>query len=141
MHEDLNTVLETIQSRLIDIGSCLAVIDDEENQEKLQRVSFDCEYSGDLERIIDLLDSELPMLTQFILPSGGESSARAHLARSICRRAERSIIKLKSCHKVSQNVMTFMNRLSDLLFVMARTFARRDGVVEKTYKKAKLPSE
>ena len=97
---------------------------------------FAGEHTLRLEEHIDTLDSELPQLTQFILPSGGECSARIHMARAICRRAERSVVMLHRRDEVNADVLRFINRLSDLLFVMARTAAIRDGNTEITYKKA-----
>ena len=127
-----------MQSRLIDVGSSLASLTTSEDIDKLNHVKFDEMNVERLEEYIDRLDQELPVLTQFILPSGGESSSRFHMARSICRRAERSIVALNERQEVSSSVLKFMNRLSDLLFVLARTSASRDGHIEKTYKKERI---
>lgn len=129
---DLRSMLIFIQSRLIDLGSSLSVINTDENSEKVSQVSFQDSHVIQLEQWIDQLDSDLPQLTQFILPSGGESSSRAHMARSICRRAEREIVATELNNEAG---LRFINRLSDLLFVIARTCAKRSGEVEITYKK------
>jgi cob(I)alamin adenosyltransferase len=138
---DLIQILTFLQSRLIDVGSALAVVDSPENEEKIERVKFDPQHVLTVELWIDGLDAELPTLTQFILPSGGEASARMHMARAICRRAERSIVKVSKERIVSESVLQFVNRVSDLLFVVARTLAMRNGTQEITYKKAKQSSE
>ena len=91
-----------------------------------------------LENWIDVLDSRLPPLCNFILPSGGEAAARLHLARSVCRRAERSLVKLARDGDVDENTFKFMNRLSDFLFVAARTMTSAKGLEEKIWKKNNL---
>lgn len=125
-----------MQSRLIDVGSRIAVPANSGDDEKEMRVSFDPGYVNTIEEWIDTYDSSLPPLTQFILPSGGECSARFHMARSICRRAERCIVALTKTNAVCEHVLKFINRLSDLLFVFARTAASRDNIPEVKYKKS-----
>lgn len=137
MYDDLKAIIVYLQSRLIDIGSCLATPTASEDLEKLARVHFPNEHIEKIEEYIDLLDNELPQLTQFILPSGGECSARLHMTRSICRRAERCVVSLNKRENINSAVLIFLNRLSDLIFVMARTCASRDGIAEVPYKKAK----
>jgi cob(I)alamin adenosyltransferase len=83
-----------------------------------------------LESILDGLNEDLPPLKEFILPGGGPAAAACHLARAICRRAERRCWSLARAEKVSADALKYLNRLSDLLFVMARVLARAaDGEV------------
>jgi ATP:cob(I)alamin adenosyltransferase len=87
-----------------------------------------------MEQWIDAMDEQLPPLTTFILPSGGLGSAHLHLARSTCRRAERSVVPLVARGDCEKDVGIYMNRLSDFLFQAARTTAMKAGKPETTYK-------
>jgi cob(I)alamin adenosyltransferase len=86
-----------------------------------------------LEQAIDGMETDLPPLRAFILPGGCEAGARLHLARTICRRAERRIVALAEREEVAPILLTYMNRLSDLLFVLARSVNHRAGVGEITW--------
>jgi cob(I)alamin adenosyltransferase len=83
-----------------------------------------------LERSLDELNDSLPPLKEFILPGGGPAAAACHLARAIARRAERRVWTLAGTEKVSAEVTSYLNRLSDLLFVLARVLARHERGVE-----------
>ena len=83
-----------------------------------------------LERELDRLNAELPPLKDLLLPGGSRAAAQAHLARTICRRAERRVIALARHEAVNEPAIRYLNRLSDLLFVVARTIARASGVGE-----------
>ena len=85
---------------------------------------------ADLEALIDRAEAELPPLKQFILPGGSPVGAVLHLARTVCRRAERRIVALAATMAVSPLLLTYVNRLSDLLFVLARLASRRAGTEE-----------
>jgi len=87
----------------------------------------------ELERIIDDIESELPPLKTFILPGGSPGGAALHLARTICRRAERRVVALGRAQEISPAALPYLNRLSDLLFVMARLANVRDGRPEQTW--------
>lgn len=128
--------LKTIQSRLLDVGSAVATPLENSSNGKLQRTSFDEGATADLERWIDAMDEELPPLTNFILPSGGHAASFLHLARAVCRRAERSVTHLVSTGACEASVAIFLNRLSDYLFTVARVASRLDGQPETVYKKA-----
>jgi ATP:cob(I)alamin adenosyltransferase len=130
-------MIEFIQSRLFDVGAVVATPRNSDS-EKVQMTSFDKAATDRLENWIDVLDSRLPPLCNFILPSGGEAAARLHLARSVCRRAERSLVKLARDGDVDENTFKFMNRLSDFLFVAARTMTSAKGLEEKIWKKNNL---
>lgn len=84
-------------------------------------------YIDQLESDLDDLNEDLPPLKDFILPGGSEAASRCHLARTICRRAERIVVTLGRLEEVNEHSLKYLNRLSDLLFVMARVLARNDG--------------
>jgi cob(I)alamin adenosyltransferase len=87
-------------------------------------------YVDQLEADLDAFNEDLPPLKDFILPGGSEAAARCHLARTIARRAERRVISLAHNETVNEATIRYLNRLSDLLFVIARVLARRDGGAE-----------
>ena len=127
-----------IQSRLLDVGSAIATpVDDTSSSAKKALTAFDAEHTGTLESWIDDMDTELPRLTQFILPSGGKQGAHLHLARTVCRRAERAVMPLVREETCDASVAVFLNRLSDYLFTAARYASMRCGEEEVTYKKQK----
>ena len=88
---------------------------------------------SDLESWIDRLDATLPALTNFILPGGTPAATSLHLARAVCRRAERRVISLDEKESVSPETIRYLNRLSDLLFVMARAANHQSGISEPTW--------
>jgi len=92
----------------------------------------------DLERTVDLFNAELPPLEEFILPGGSGAAASCHLARAICRRAERRVVTLAHVETVNPPVRVFLNRLSDLLFVLCRILALADGEQEVLWQSARL---
>ena len=119
--------LEGLQSRLFALGAELAAADPAAVG-TLERIG-DGDVAG-LERSIDRLDAELPPLRAFVLPAGSALAAQLHLARTVCRRAERRLVELHQREPVAPAVMRYLNRLADLLFVMARWCNRRAGVPE-----------
>jgi cob(I)alamin adenosyltransferase len=125
---DLNTEIETIQKELFAIGARLA----DPRARIAERVTKAVVSEQDvarLERLIDTLDAEVPPLRRFILPGGSPSGALLHQARTVCRRAERRVVALGK-DAVEAIVIVYLNRLSDLLFVMARAANHRAGVPE-----------
>ena len=86
-----------------------------------------------LERAIDARERQMPELKAFILPGGSRLGAFLHLARTVCRRAERSIVTLARAETVDKRILAYVNRLSDLLFVLARDANRTSGVTEETW--------
>jgi cob(I)alamin adenosyltransferase len=111
--------LRLIQNELLNVGSELA----SESGPKADRgrTFSDPESKiADLERLIDEYDAKLPPLRTFILPSGSQAGALLHLARSVCRRAERAVARLSRQEDVNPHLIVYLNRLSDLLFVLAR---------------------
>lgn len=87
-----------------------------------------------LEADIEVLNAKLPPLKEFVLPGGNAAAAAAHLARAVCRRAERSVWALNEVEPVSPHCARYLNRLSDLLFVVARTLARAKGRTESSWR-------
>ncbi len=90
-----------------------------------------------LERELDALNAELPTLREFILPGGGPAAAACHLARTVCRRAERRVHTLAQAQDVSPLALRYLNRLSDLLFVVARVLARTESGSEILWKRGR----
>jgi cob(I)alamin adenosyltransferase len=109
-------VLARIQHRLFDLGAELATPKPEEHGTALLRD----EYIAELERQIDRYDAGLEPLRAFILPGGVPAAAQLHLARGICRRAERRLVELAAAESLRGELLRYVNRLSDLLFVLAR---------------------
>lgn len=115
--DKLHLILQAIQQKLFDLGAELATRPGDEYQGQVKINEAD---SGWLECIIDAMNAELPALRSFILPGGSPLNAHLHLARTVCRRAEREILRLHQTEAVSAMVIAYVNRLSDLLFVMGR---------------------
>ncbi len=110
--------LARIQHHLFDLGGEFAIPGSEMVTEK---------HIHWLEEILDQWNANLPPLKNFILPGGTPAAAQCHLARSVCRRAERVVVALAQEDKVNPSARQYLNRLSDLLFVVARVLARRNG--------------
>ena len=129
---DIDSLLGDIQHELFDIGAELATPPNREAKLSAPRVSNP--QIANLEQAIDRLEQELEPLANFILPGGSLASAHLHLARSIGRRAERRVIALSSDPNVRQEVrpevVQYLNRLSDLLFVIARTVNARANIAD-----------
>ena len=122
---ELDRMLGLIQNDLFDLGADLAVPQRDGKAERLRMLASQVER---LERDIDTLNAELQPLTSFVLPGGTPAAAYLHLARTICRRAERTIVELaaRPQEPVSEAGIQYMNRLSDFLFVASR-FANNKG--------------
>jgi len=112
--------LEIIQHALFDLGAAIATPISSASRSKIQKTRFDKEETASLETWIDEADHELPPLKTFILPGGHPAGAALHLARSICRRAERSLLPINDREDVSDAIMIYLNRLSDYLFITSR---------------------
>jgi cob(I)alamin adenosyltransferase len=131
-HADTEALLRHIQSDLFAIGSRLA----DPTGEVAARMPKTRLGPADVERLelaIDAGDLRLPALTSFILPGGSQGGAALHLARTVCRRAERRVIALGHLHPVEPLHVVYLNRLSDLLFVLARDENHRRGQSEDTW--------
>ena len=117
-----------IQSKLFSIGALLA--SDEKGQKATNHLSISEEDIRRLEDAIDLFEENLAPLSSFILPVGNQQVSFCHIARTVCRRAERKIIELSEQEKIPKNIIQFVNRLSDLLFVLARKFTADNNLAE-----------
>jgi cob(I)alamin adenosyltransferase len=113
-------LLGSIQNDLFDLGADLCVPESSEKADNRLRVRET--QPARLEAAIDRLNAELAPLTSFILPGGTTAAAWCHLARTVCRRAERSVVSLARKESVNPEVIVYLNRLSDLLFVLARVY-------------------
>jgi cob(I)alamin adenosyltransferase len=118
--QDLRVLARRIQRDLFDVGRELATPEDRRTEAYIQQEDVDM-----LERAIDRLDAELQPLTHFILPGGHAAAGALHVARTVVRRAERAVVTLQRTEPVQPMVRKYLNRLSDVLFVMARTVNAR----------------
>jgi len=126
-------VLEEIQRDLFSIGALLASPEPEKVVKALSKAALSQERVAQLEEVIDRVDDELPALTAFALPGGSPKAAQLHLARTNCRRAERAVVLLHSTETVDQVILQYLNRLSDLLFTLARLANLRAGTADRTW--------
>jgi cob(I)alamin adenosyltransferase len=125
---DLASAIEAIQKQLFALGARLADPSSRIAARVTRAAVTDADVAA-LEQLIDTLEQELPPLTRFILPGGAPAGALLHVARAVCRRAERRVVGLGPS-AVDPILVTYLNRLSDLLFVMARAANRRARVPE-----------
>jgi cob(I)alamin adenosyltransferase len=121
MPDDVAEILESVQHDLFDLGGELsmpghALVND-------ARVLY-------LEQTLDRYNAELPSLKEFILPGGGQAAGYCHLARAVARRAERQVVRLGRNEPINEAGRAYLNRLSDLLFVLARVLSRHAGAGE-----------
>ena len=123
--DEVLKILSFIQHKLFTVGSYLAT-ETESKEPKPQSIIHEEDITI-LEAEMDRMDSELPLLRRFVLPGGSESASRAHICRTVCRRAERCMYKVKAEYPVDDHVLKFVNRLSDYFFVLARTEAVKTG--------------
>ena len=130
----LELIFEAIQQKIFDMGSELATLPGDEYNGQITIQAEDAEW---LEEIIDAMNEELQPLKSFILPGGTSLNASLHHARTVCRRAERDIIKLKQIDLVSPEILKFINRLSDLLFVVGRWVTETLGEKETLWQPGK----
>lgn len=135
--DELNSVLGLVASRSDRLGDDIEQLQNELHIIQAELADMNSEHKiteEDIERLeerCDDLQDELPPLNKFILSGGCETAAHLQLARSVCRRAERRCVALKEEKYVRPEVLTYINRLSDLLFLMARMENHREGVEEK----------
>jgi len=130
----IDEVLAPIQRDLFAIGALLATPDREKMKQHLEKARIDDERIAELEHAIDEGDAELEPLRSFILPGGTPKAAALHVARTVCRRAERRVVELQAQEAaIPQLAVIYLNRLSDLLFTLARVANRRAGAGEVTW--------
>jgi cob(I)alamin adenosyltransferase len=128
--KDIRDLLTRVQNDLFVVGADLANpnLDNKSNRVTSEMVLF-------LEKEIDRLEENLSPITFFILPGGDMVASQVHLARAICRRAEIDVVKLSEVDKINNECLVYMNRLSDLLFVVARTINKRKKISDVAWKK------
>lgn len=119
--------LEAIQRDLFSIGGQLATPDPEKVRAALEKAMLSTSRIQELESAIDAAEAELPPLRAFVLPAGTPKAAALHLARTVCRRAERSVVTLARSEEVPELFLIYLNRLSDYLFTLARLANFRAG--------------
>jgi cob(I)alamin adenosyltransferase len=125
--------LEAIQRDLFSLGGQLATPDPEKVRKALEKAELSPARVSDFERAMDAAEAELPPLRAFILPAGTAKAAALHLARTVCRRAERSVVALARQGDVPELFLVYLNRLSDYLFTLARLANHRDGHGDVTW--------
>jgi cob(I)alamin adenosyltransferase len=126
--EGLASMLAEVQKDLFSVGAQLA--DPGFKNQSRAKFHISPERIAALEHAIDNFETELPPLRQFILAGGGTSGALLHVARTVCRRAERRVVSLSEKVEVNPSVIEYLNRLSDFLFVLARVVNHREGKEE-----------
>jgi cob(I)alamin adenosyltransferase len=125
--DHMTPILRRVQNELFNLGAELATAD-AETRAKLPRIEQ--RHIDALERDIDAVNDELPVLRSFVLPGGGWPSAYMHLARTVCRRGERLVVELAATADVDALAIQYLNRLSDALFVWGRWCVLKDGKAE-----------
>ena len=128
--DDIRALLTTVQHQLFDLGGELCIPG---------HAAIDDADIDRLEQRLDHYNDDLPPLRDFILPGGGEAAARCHIARTVVRRAERMTVALSRHEDVRPQAIRYLNRLSDLLFVLARVLARASGHGEVLWHLSLLP--
>lgn len=122
-----NKMINAIQGQLLVIGSHLATPYNPAEGAPTALPRFEESWITDMENWIDTQEKRLPPLTSFILPGGSQAGATAHVARTVCRRAERSLVALIAHEEIDLHILQYINRLSDLLFVLARSINQEAG--------------
>ena len=117
---DIASSIKVLQNDLFNVGGELSST----------QVLITQQATSGLEKYLDQLNDDLPPLKEFILPAGGEAASVCHLARSVCRRAERQLVTAHREQAINPELLAYINRLSDLLFVMARVITRQNGKQE-----------
>ncbi len=129
----IDEVLVPVQRDLFAIGALLATPDHQKMREQLSKARIDEQRIEELERAIDICEQELEPLRSFIIPGGTPKAAALHVARTVCRRAERRVVRLAHEEELPALVIIYLNRLSDLLFMLARVANSRAGAGEVTW--------
>ena len=126
-------LLEAVQRDLFAIGGQLASPDPDKVARALEKADLSDQRVSEFEQVMDAADHELPPLRAFVLPAGTPKAAALHLARTVCRRAERSVVHLARETAVPATFVVYLNRLSDLLFTLARLANHREGAGDVTW--------
>ena len=129
----IDEILVPMQRDLFSIGALLATPDRDKMEKHLSKASIDDRRITGLEQAIDDCEAELEPLKAFIIPGGSRKGAVLHVARTVCRRAERRVVSLQRDEEIPPLVVIYLNRLSDLLFMLARVANVRAGAGEVTW--------
>ena len=125
-------LLFNIQNHLFNLGS---IISFDGEKDKIQLPNITDQNIKMMEMAIDKMEEELPMLRNFILPSGHPTASKCHIARTVCRRAERNLVALSQEEAIDNLNIQYLNRLSDYLFVLARAILKENNAPEIEWKK------
>lgn len=128
--QEVKLILLQIQDQLFDLGTDLGRIESEEPEQK-KMITHSSVLQ--LEKWIDRFEQECPPIKRFILPGGTKASSVLHVCRAVCRRAERRVVTLNEQHPINVEALRYLNRLSDLLFVLARLINVRANVMDLEY--------
>jgi len=120
LNAELAAMFKAIQNDLFHLGSDLCILEEDKKKFKMKPAQIEARHVKQLENFIDTLQKSLKPLENFILPGGSMGAAQLHVCRCVCRRAERCILTLRRKEPIGEHVIPYVNRLSDLLFVMAR---------------------
>lgn len=131
--EMFDDLLDGIQRDLFAIGGRLATPEPEKVAKAIAKAVLPPERVASLERVMDEAEGELPPLRAFVIPGGTPKAAAFHLARTVCRRAERGAVRLAREEEVPAEILVYLNRLSDLLFTLARLANHRAGAGDATW--------
>lgn len=140
--DELNSLLGLLQTEEIDTGMASMLQDIQDmlfntgaELSLPQSTLIDSDAVTRMDELIEQYNRDLPPLQEFILPGGNRAAAVCHLARAVCRRCERHLFQLAESEPVNQHCTTWINRLSDLLFILARLLARQNGGTEISWRK------
>lgn len=128
---EVSDILIRIQNHLFSLGADLATPTSHTQSSQIRITS---DFTTEMENVIDMLSDELPPLTNFILPGGCQAGSVLHVARAVCRRSERCVVRLTQETEVNPEIIICLNRLSDLLFVLARVVNHRSQMTEPIWK-------
>ena len=133
--DSMDALMQSLQEQLFTVGSVLATPAGSKAEKVIPKIKT--EWITAMEQAIDAFDAQMAPLTSFILPGGSKAASVLHLARTVCRRAERRTVPLLRSGKIGPEVVVYLNRLSDLLFTMARVANFKAGVKDVPWQPAK----
>ena len=133
LSEEVEEVLERVQHELFNLGADLCVLEENKKEERKGQAGIGEAHVIALEALMDRITGELGPLENFILPGGAMGAALLHLARTVCRRAERRTVALAEMEAVGEWTLKYLNRLSDALFVLARLENRNQGKKDRLW--------
>ena len=129
----IDDIILNVQRDLLAVGALLATPNPVKMREHLAKARIDEQRIRELEQAIDAAELDLEPLKAFIIPGGSPKAASLHVCRTVCRRAERAVVAMAESEAIPELTIVYLNRLSDLLFTLARLAARHAGVAEETW--------